>query len=501
VGEPEERELTTDAARGTVSLTASAGIRGRRLVALVVLCTAFLLTVMAATSVMTAAPSIAQAFHLGSGSLQWSLTAATVPGAALVFVGGWLADRFGRRRMVLGGLALFMVSSLACGAAPNAVLLVVARLTQGAAAALLIPAALALLCDTFSSDHDRHRAVATWSAVGGTGATLGLVLGGLVTTGLGWRWVFVVNGPVCLLLLAGAIAVLNEAAERRPSRHIDTLGAVSISLAVAALLYAIGLVPSTGLIAWRPLLAAFVAAGSFVVFFARQVRGRDSLIPPRILRSPVVQIGVLTLLLAGILVDGLLYTLTLLLQDVRGYSALQYGGVAALMAAVSVLAAGASQRLVTRYGPRLVGGGGLVALALTCFLLRAGASTHVPIAVVLAAMVVFGLGMGAAFVAGSVATLSVDQRDSATAGALQDLCFSLGTALGVAVLSTVVAASGHIGGRPFASAGPAKLLSGIRTALWVATALAGFGAVGLALLRAGTGRGPLAVMVTEEETP
>lgn len=495
----EERELGSDAAGGALSPAATIGIRGRRLVALVVLCGAFLVTVMAATSVMTAVPSIARGLHLGAGSLQWSLTAATVPGAALVFVGGWMADRYGRRRMILAGLGLFMMSSLACGAAPDVALLVAARLLQGASAALLIPASLALLSDTFSSDHDRHRAVAAWSAVGGTGATAGLVFGGLVTAGLGWRWVFVVNGPICLLLLAGALAVLDEPAVPRPSRHIDIPGAISVGLAVAALLYAIGLVPSSGWTAWRPLLAALVAAGSFIVFFARQRHSADPLLPPRLLRSPVVRAGTLTLLLAGMLVDGLLYILTLLLQDLGGYSALDYGGIAAVMAAVSVAAAGVAQRLVTRLGARLVGGGGLVALALTCVLLRAAASTNTPIALVLAAMVVFGLAMGAAFVAGSVGTLSVDQRDSATAAALQNLCFSLGTALGVAVLSTVVAASGHIGEHPLATVSPAKLLTGIRAALWVATALAGSGAIGLAL-RTPTARRPRPITVSEGAT-
>jgi MFS family permease len=459
-------------AGGGDSPVAADGIRGRRLAALLVLCGAFLIAVMGATSVMTAAPSIGRALGLSASGLQWSLTADTVPSVALLLVGAKLADRFGRRRMFACGVLLLVLGSLVCGAAGDAAMLICGRVVQGIAGAMLAPAALALLTETFVEDADRRRAVAAWSAVGGVGATAGLLLGGLVTAGLGWRWVFVLNAPLCLVILALMYLVVSEPRRDRHAVRLDMRASACLCAAIGAVLYAISQVSASGRVSWQTLATGAAGMALFAGFAVGQRRAADPPLPPRLLRSPNVRAGNVTLLVAGMLVDGLLFTLTVLLQDLHGYTALQYGGVAAVMTVVSVGAAALAQRLVGRLGARRVATAGLGCLAATAALLTATASNW-HLEELLGAMIIFGAGMGAAFVAGSVDALTVpDKRDNASAAALQNISFSLGTTLGVAVLATVVATAGHLGSQPLASASHVNLFTGVRTALFVAVGIA-----------------------------
>jgi MFS family permease len=478
------------AAQGDSRLVTSAGdgpnkrIDARRMTALVLLCTAFLITVMGSTSALTAAPAISRTLQLSSAGLQWALTAATVPAGALLLVGGRLADLVGRRRMVLAGLALLATSSLGCGVAGDTAVLVAARTGQGVAAAILLPAALALLTDTFPVEHERRRAVAAWSAIGGTGATAGLLLGGLVTAGLGWRWIFLINVPLSVVLFILVRLTLRRSPPSSVRERFDVLGVVTFSVGVAALLYGVGRMPTAGWSGW-PVLGSGAAGVALLGGFAMvQRRSAHPILPPRLLRSAAVRAGNLTLLVAGVCVDGLLYTLTLLLQDARGYSALQYGAVAAVMTVASIGATAVAQRVVAARGARPVAVGGLAALALTGGLLQAGAGSRGGLIVVLIAMIVFGAGMGAAFVAGSVESLRVaDSRDSGVAAAVQNICFTLGTALGIAALSTVAAETSHLAGAALADASPTVVLTGVHGALWAATGVAVAGLVTISTLR------------------
>ncbi len=449
---------------------------------LVVLCMAFLIDVMGATSVMVAAPSIGRAFRLDSAGLQWSLAAATLPAAALLIVGARLADIAGRRRLILLGLAGTLLSLLACGAATDGATFIAARVGLGIAGALLIPASLALLTDTFQDARSRRIAIAAWSAIGGAGSTAGLLLGGLVTAGLGWRWIYLSSAGACVLMLLLAMPVLPEGAAERPPARLDIPGLACFSGGAAALLYAISQLPSWRWANWFDWSILVAAAGLLAAFAVRQRCTADPLLPPRLFRSPAVRAGNITLLVAGALVDGLLVALSLLLQDVRGYSPLQYGGVAAVMTATSIGAAVIAQRLIARITAFWVSVCGLGGLALTALALTKSAGPHASLIALALSMVGFGVAMGAAFTAGSLLSLEVsDERDNAAAAALQTISFTLGTALGVAIVSAVAADAGHLAGRSLTSADPARLLAGINAGLGVAGGIAVAGTVSLIL--------------------
>jgi MFS family permease len=301
-------------------------------------------------------------------------------------------------------VALLAVSSLACGAATNGEMLIVARVGQGVAGAMLLPAALALLTDTFTERRERRLAVATWSAIGGTGATAGLLLGGLATAGLGWRWVLLINVPVCLVLLVVAPLVLTERVASHRQDRLDLPGFACFSIGIAAVLYASSQLSSAGWSGWQVLGPATVGVALLGGFAMVQRRGRHPLLPRRLLHSPAVLAGNATLLVAGM-----------------------------------------------------------------C-----------------------GIGMGAAFVGGSVESLDIADEHDRGAAALQNICFALGTALGVAILSSVAASAGHLGGTVLAAADPAELLTGVRAALWTACGLAISGLlIGIVRRRPRAGNAPL----------
>lgn len=467
--------VVEDSAASTVT-----GIKGRRLVVLVVLCSAFLIDVMGATSVMVAAPSIGRAFRLDSAGLQWSLVAATLPAAALLIVGARLADLVGRRPVILAGLSGTLLSLVACGAAVDSVMFIAARVSLGVSAALLVPAALALITDVFREERDRRTAIATWSAVGGVGSTGGLLLGGLVTAGLGWRWIYLSSAVACVILLPVAASVLTDRpADRAPGR-MDLPGLALFSGGAAALLFAISELPSWRSAKWLEPAIAIAAAGLLTAFALRQRRAADPLLPPRLFRSPAVSAGNVTLLVAGMLVDGLLVALSLVLQEVRGYTPLQFGGVAAVMTVTSIGAAALAQRLIAAVSSLWVAVCGLGGLALTAVSLTSTATPHGSLVALVLSMMGFGLAMGAAFTAGTLLSLNVDdERDNAAAAAAQNISFTLGTALGVAIVSAVAASTGHFGGHPLSDANPASILLGITASMWV---LAGFAAAGAAAL-------------------
>jgi MFS family permease len=448
------------------------------MVALIVLCSVFLVDVMGATSVMSAAPSIGRALQLNSSGLQWSLTAAALPAAALLLVGARLADALGRRRILIAGLTGSVVSSLACAGATSDATFIAARVVLGISSALSIPAAVALLTDTFSEHDERRRAMATWSAIGGIGSTAGLLLGGLVTAGLGWRWVFLLTALVSLLIVAAALLFIAERAVRPLSGALDGLGLACFSVATAVILYAISQAPSAGRSPWSDIACGVGGVAIMAVFAVRQRRISNPLLPPRLLRTPAVRVGNVTLLFAGALVDGLLYAISLILQELRGYSALQFGAVAAVMTGVSAVAAAPAQRLIAKFGGRVVATGGLVGLAITAALLGASNAHSVPVEEILAMMVLFGAAMGIAATAGFVESARVsDQRDNAVAGAVQSISFTLGTTFGAALVFAVAATAGHLGARPFDVADSASLSSGLRTALWTEAAVALTGAL------------------------
>ncbi|WP_037068067.1 MFS transporter [Pseudonocardia acaciae] len=453
----------------------------RRWRVLALLSAAFLMAVLDGTILLTALPSIEAGLGVGGAAVQWTVTVYALAFSGLLLFCGRAADVYGRKRAFLVGMAVRVVASLLCGLAPSIEVLVAARALQGASAAIIAPAALSLLMNTFPAGPERNKALGIWGGLGGTGATAGLLLGGVITEGLGWQWVFLVNVPVGLVVLALAPGLLRETRESERARSFDLLGALTVTGALVALVYTIIEVPASGWAAdtVAALAGAVLLAAAFAVVEARSA---EPLAPPRLLRSRGLLGGNVVILLAGMTVDGMLVTLTEHVQRVLGWSPLRFGLVAAVMTVASVAGGMTAQRAAGAFGTRRVTAVGVALMAGSCLLLTQVSSTG-SLAVLLVGQLVFGVGMGAAFVCSQIAALAdARERDSGVAAGLVDTSFSIGTGLGLAVATSITAAVA----RASADAGVEPLLAlthGQRVAFGIAAALATLGlAAALALL-------------------
>ncbi|WP_433345594.1 MFS transporter [Microtetraspora malaysiensis] len=429
-------------------MTAPSQTRRWRLLAL--LGTAFFMTILDGTSLLTALPAIEHRLHLHGPAIQWTVTAYALAFGGLLLLCGRAADLLGRRRVFIAGMLLRVVASLACGLAPSIQVLVAARALQGVSAAIIAPAALSMVMNAFP-DTERNKALGIWGGLGGLGATAGLLLGGIITDTLGWQWVFWINVPVGALVLMLAPTVLRESRDRAGSRSFDIAGALTITPALALLVYIITRMQTSG---WADVKSVGLLATVAVLvwlFILIEKRSAAPLVPFRALRSRMLIGGNLLLLIAGMTVDGMLITLTSFVQQVLGWPAAQFGLVAAMMTVAAVAGALLSQRVVTRLGLRRVAAAGTVLLGCGCLLLTripAGG----PMSLLPTALCLFGAGMGATTVCAQIAALTgVTENDSGLAAGLADTSFAVGTALGTAICSSVAAA------RTSAIGGPAPL--------------------------------------------
>jgi MFS family permease len=250
---------------------------GRRSLALVTICVAQLMVILDASIVNVALPSMRSALDFSSGDLAWVINAYTLAFGGLLLLGGRIGDLFGRRRMFLAGIAIFTAASLAGGFATEQIWLIVARAVQGLASAIVAPAALSLIATTFPEGKERERGMGLYGAMSGIGSVIGLVLGGVLTDGLSWRWVFFVNVPIGLVLLVLAPPALTET-PTRPGR-LDLPGALTGSAGMAAVVY--GLIHSTG-DPWSSAgtIVPLVAGGALVLLFlAIEAHTRQALMP------------------------------------------------------------------------------------------------------------------------------------------------------------------------------------------------------------------------------
>jgi EmrB/QacA subfamily drug resistance transporter len=414
----------------------------RRWLALALLGTAFFMVILDGTIVFTALPVIADELAFSTGSAQWVMSAYLLCFGGLLLLGGRTADLLGRRRVFMAGVGLFVSSSLLCGLAWSGGVLIAARVVQGASAAIMAPTALSLLMTVFPEGPDRNKALGIWGGIGGIGATAGLLIGGPVTEVLGWEWIFFINVPVGISVLFLTPRLLPESVDEDCVRCFDIAGAVTVTSAVLLLIYAISEAPDVG---WGDvqtigLLAASIAL--FVLFWRIEARSPGPLVPLRIFRSRSLVGGNLVLLTAGICIDGMLLIATLYAQDVLGYSTIQFGLMTAVMTVMSVIGAYSAQAIVTRAGPRLVGAAGMVLLGAGCLLLTQVSAGGSYLDDLFLGLLIFGAGLGAAFVASQIAALTgVADEESGLAAGIVDSSFNIGGALGVAILSTVAVAS------------------------------------------------------------
>jgi EmrB/QacA subfamily drug resistance transporter len=418
----------------------------RRWYALAVLCTAFFMGVLDSTSVYTALPSIAEDLAFSAAGIQWVITAYGVTVGGLLLLGGRVADLIGRRRVFMTAVAMFAAASLLCGLSWSSEVLIAARAAQGTGAAIMTPAGLSILMTIFPDGRDRNRALGIWGGLGGIGATAGLLLGGILTDWLGWEWIFFTNVPVCLGVLTLSPILLPESRDRGQRRSFDLPGAAAITAALVLLLYGLFTVADVGWRSAQPIVLVTAAIFLGALFVLIESRSAAPLVPLRIFRSRTLVGGNVVILVAGIAVDGLLIIVTLYAQQVLGYSAIQFGLAMAVMTVMSVVGVLAGQHIVTRIGFRPVAATGMTLLGVACLLLTRVSTDGTFVDDLLFGLLVFGAGMGAAFVAAQIAALTgVPEGESGLASGIEETSFAVGTTLGVAVVTAVaVSQTNHL---------------------------------------------------------
>jgi EmrB/QacA subfamily drug resistance transporter len=406
--------------------------------ALAVIAVAQLMVVLDVAIVNVALPSIQRSLHFTATNLEWVVNAYAIAFGGLLLLGGRAGDLFGRRRMFIAGTLLFTIGSLAGGLATTSTWLIIARVTQGIGGAVVAPTALSLLADTFAEGKARNRALGVYSAVSAGGGALGLLLGGVITNYFSWRWILFVNVPVGIVLALVAPRVLLATGGR--SGRLDLPGAVAVTGGATLLVYSLSRASTHG---WRDSMTVatlVIALGLLVVFVAIEALSREPLMPLRIFVNRNRSGAYVLSLAIGAVLSGMLFLLTLFLQNVLRFTPLQ-AGFAFLPTAVAIgIGAGITSRLVGRIGPRLPMTLGALLVAVGLFWLsgvtvHAGYASHV-----LGPLVVLAVGLGGVFVSTSVTAISGVTRDeSGLASALLNVGRQLGGSLGIAVLGTIAA--------------------------------------------------------------
>jgi EmrB/QacA subfamily drug resistance transporter len=396
-----------------------------------------------ASIVNVALPTIRRALHFSQQDLQWVPSGYLLTYGGFMLLGGRAADLLGRRRVLVAGILLIGFSSLIGGLATSAGMLVGARLAQGLGAAMTLPAALSILTTTFR-DSDRTKAVAVWGAVGGLASAAGVMLGGLLVGGPGWRWVMFVNPVAAVLVLAGVFRLIGGDRHRSPLRNFDVVGAVLATTGMLLLVYALVKAPDIG---WGKARTVGELAGALALlaaFLINERRTKNPLAPLSIFRINGLAYADATQLIAFAGFLAMFFFLTLYMQNVLGYSAIQTGAAYLPLTFAVAIAAGVTSQLIPRIGTRpvivagaLIGAGGLYLLS------------RIPVhgsylTDLLPGLLVLSFGLGPMFVGvTTAANAGVPADKSGLAAALLNASQQLGGALGLAIYSAVATSRTH----------------------------------------------------------
>ncbi|MEV4891887.1 MFS transporter [Nonomuraea sp. NPDC055795] len=393
------------------------------------------------TVVQVALPTIGKELKLDREALTWVVTTYTLVFGGLMVLGGRLADAFGARRTLLAGLGVFAAASLVCGVAGDGATLIAGRAFQGVGAALMSPSALAVITRTYHGEL-RNRALGVWGAIGGSGAAVGVLAGGLLTSGPGWSWVFYVNVPIGLAVLAVIPRLVGRDEPRAGGRRVDVPGAVTVTLATALLIYGLVGAGDAGWGAFSTLAALGGAVLGYGLFVLVERNVRTPLMRAETMARRAVVSGTFVMLAATGLMLGLFFVSSLYLQHVLGYDALTTGLIFLPVAVAITLGAHLGGRLVGKVGGRPVA---LVSFALTA----AGAALMMRISpdasvwtTLVPGFVLAAFGIGPAFVTATTTTMAnVPAGEAGVASGVINTFHELGGSIGVAVVSTMAAAS------------------------------------------------------------
>jgi EmrB/QacA subfamily drug resistance transporter len=474
------------ASTSTVELPAKDAADSRRWFALALIVVAQFMVVLDVAIVNVALPAIKSDLHFSEVSLQWVITAYAIVFGGFLLLGGRLADLLGRRRMFLIGLAVFTVFSLLDGLAWSEGSLITFRSLQGLGAAMLSPAALSILTTTFTEGGERNVALGVWGAASGSGAAAGVLLGGALTSGLNWSWIFFVNVPVGITLIALTPLLLRESRANLGHRLFDFAGAASITGGLMLLVYAMTRAAQHGWGAAETVGLLIVSVALIVTFFLIEARSQAPLLPLRIFRLRTLTASNVSGLLLGGAVFAQFFLLTLYMQQVLRYSALKTGvayiGLTVTIIVFSVVA----QAAVTRIGIRTVLPVGLAlsAGALVWFA-RLPVDGHY-FSDLFPPFMISGLGLALAFVPMSIGALTgVREADAGIASGLINTTQQVGGAIGTAVATTVATTytahyvKTHAG---VSTLSGAALTHGFQIAFYILAGLAAVGAAVSALM-------------------
>jgi EmrB/QacA subfamily drug resistance transporter len=409
---------------------------------LILLALAQFMVVLDISIVNVMLPTVQRAFHLTQTNLQWIITAYTLTFGGFLLLGGRAADLFGRRRVFLTGTAIFAIVSLLDGLSQSGGMLIGLRAVQGLAAAFMSPAALSIVLVTYREGHERNVALSVWGAVASGGAAVGLLLGGILTQYLGWRWNFFINVPIAALVLISAMRILPKHESEEIHTELDLLGAVTVTGGLVALVYALVKAPANGWTSLSTLLFLSISLFLFVVFVINERRAKHPLVPLSIFKIRNVTGANAIMLCISAALFSVFFFSSLYIQEVLGYSPVRTGLSFLVIPFVIAITATNAPRIIKRVGfkPLLMAAPVFVAIGLIML-------AHVPVhgsywTHMMPGMVVMAFGLGFTFVSVlGASTSGVSGRLSGLASGLVNTSQQVGGSLGLAVLAGVASAS------------------------------------------------------------
>jgi EmrB/QacA subfamily drug resistance transporter len=429
------------------------------------LCAVAFLDFADAAIVNVALPSVRHDLHFTVQNLQWVLSGYLLTYGGFLLLGGRAADLLGRRRILVAGTTVFALSSMACGLAQNSGTLVGGRLAQGVGAAMMTPAALSMLTTSFNEGADRLKALGAWGAMAGLSSAVGVLLGGLLTGGPGWRWVFFVNPPICVLVLVAVFRLVDDDRRRAPVAHFDTGGAVFVTGTMLLTIYALVRVPTVGWSATSTIVELAAAAALLVAFILNERRHAYPLVPFSIFKIKGLAAADVTQVIAMAGFYSMFFFVTLYMQNILQFSPTRAGAAYVPITFGVAISAGICSKLFVRTGTRpIIAAGALVASVGVFWLSRIPVHGSY-LTDLLPGLMIMSLGLGAVFVGvQTAANAGVPADKAGLAAALITASLQLGAALGLAIFSGIATSrtndllAKHV-------AMPAALTSGFHRAL------------------------------------
>ena len=444
----------------------------RRWKALAVLGVAYLMVVLDVSIVNVALPSIQTDLGFAPADLQWVISGYALTFGGFLLLGGRTGDLLGRRRLFMVGLALFAAFSLLCGFSVSSGMLIAARALQGAAGAILSPSVFSIVSVTFEEGSERNKALGILGAIAGSGAAIGVLMGGVLTEYVGWEWIFFVNAPIGAAALFFVPRVVRESRADGLAQHFDAAGATTVTASLMLLVYGLTQSPNVGWGSGRTIGVLVGSAVLMAAFIAIERRSRSPLVPLGFFRRRTLAGANLIGLLLGTMVFGMFFLLSLYMQQVLGFSAMKTGVGYLAVALTAIAASGVAQALVTKAGVKPILTMGMVLLGGGLVLFSQVSVDGSYVGDLLPGFILIGVGLGFAFVPVSIAALAgVTGAEAGLASGLINTSQQIGGALGLAILTTVsTTRTGNLLEKGVDQA--TALTDGFRLAFWVGVGFA-----------------------------